>query len=341
MTDTVKTIPAHARKQFIRVFSISILFSLLFIAALGYNAEWDTIFSDLDAQWLTAAACGMTLMQFVSGYRLYRLLPQEKVTNKRPLYNAVRTMFCFQAIIKLLPFRLGEAGFFWLTRRFLELQFKETLGVFLSLRIWDLRIVALSFLLFSGLMLQDAVPWGRTVFIIVSIFGISVFMISSIRLIRLAEFISRTIHRLLAFKWADKLAASLSDAAETLVREKSFLKSLSNGFIAAFNWSCFYVVYYCIFKSVGVDIAWPTAVMVMSGMILVGVIPIQTLGGIGLVEFGQASLLVLAGLSTTMAATKSLAAGAIFFGLCMVVPAGLTAVFWGLDKAFSSHSRAT
>lgn len=316
-----------SKKLFLRLLAISCLISLGFITILGINADWNTIFAELKPHWIGAAIAAMIFLQFISGYRLYQFLPSQETSSPSPILQSVKVMFLFQAILKLLPFRLGEAGFFWLSQKHLTLPFKDALGVFLGFRIWDLRVVALSFLLCGGMLLQDTVPWGKTVFIIVAVFAISVFMLSSIKLICLAERIFRTTYRFFSFDWINKLTISLAEAAKNLTESRTFGSSLLNGVLSIITWGSYYMVFHCLYKSVGVDIHWTATIMVVSGMVLIGIIPIQTLGGIGLMEFGQASLLILAGLSSTVAASKSLAVGALFLGLCLGIPALLWLIF--------------
>ena len=332
--------PFHG-KLFLRLLALSCLVSLAFIAVLGFKADWDAVFSGLDARWLAAAVAAMVLLQFISGYRLYRFLPGARQDGEGQILKSVKVMFLFQAAIKLLPFRLGEAGFFWLSKRYLDMPFRDSLGVFLGFRIWDLRVVALSFLLCGGMLLGDAVPGGKPLFAVVSAFGIGVFMLSSARLIRLAEYCFRAVFRITSFVWSQRLAASLSEAARTLDQCRSFMNSLANGVLSIVTWITFYAVFHCLYRSLGVDIGWNATIMVVSGMTLVGIIPIQTLGGIGLLEFGQASLLVLAGLTATEAAGKSLAAGALFLGLCLGVPALLFLAFGACERMVAGRQTDT
>jgi uncharacterized membrane protein YbhN (UPF0104 family) len=317
----------YSKKLLVRLVLLSGLISLALIVLLGVKADWSELFSTLRWEWLGAAAVMLIVMQFVSGYRLYSLLPETSTVQEGQYLNSVQVMFSFQALIKLLPFRLGEAAFFWVAQKNLGLSFRENLGVFLSFRIWDFRIVSLSFLLFGGLLFRDKVPWGQTAFIMVGGFGAFMFFLSSHKLTRLGEMAFRCLYRLASFKWADRFADALAEASASLKAMKSVRGSMVTGVLSGAVWLVYFVVFYSLFNCVGVPIGWAEAIVVVSGMILVGILPIQTIGGIGLLELGQASLLVLAGLSPTMAASKSLAVGALFLGLSLAVPALLAGIF--------------
>ena len=327
-----------SRKLFLRLLGVSCLVSLVFITVLGLNADWQAAFADLDTSRLAVAAGIMFVLQIYSGCRLFLLLPREHVTTPAPLLQSIRVMYSFQALIRLLPFRLGEAGFFWLSHRYLGLSFKDSLGTFLNLRIWDLRLVAMSFLAFGGLELHGRVDWGGPLFLMVGVFGLLLFSLSSFRLIRLVECACHLVHRLTSFRWADATANSLNEASGTLLKAKTPWSSFINGVAAMVVWCHIFLLYHFLYASLGVDISWTATIMVVSGTILVGTLPIQTLGGIGLLEFGQASLLVLSGLSTTTAAGKSLAAGILLLGTAVVIPAAMAILFHLGGKALSMRT---
>ena len=334
--ETTGFLSQYSKKLLVRLVLLSGIVSLALIAFLGVKADWNALFSTLEWEWLGMAAVTLASMQFVSGFRLYCLLPETSASRNGQYLNSVQVMYSFQALLKILPFRLGEAAYFWVAQKKLGLAFKDNLGVFLSFRIWDFRIVALSFLLFGGLMLQDKVPWGQTLFGVVGAFGVMMFLLSSHTLARLGELFFRGLFKVVPFRWANKAADALADAAVTLKAVKSVRGSVVTGLLSGAIWLLYFFVFYSLFNCVGVDIGWAQAIMVVSGMILVGILPIQTLGGLGLMELGQASLLVLAGLSTTMAASKSLAVGGLFFGLCLVVPALLAGFFALFDRRFTN-----
>lgn len=312
-----------------RLVAVSVVGSLCLIAFLSMNADWKDVFSMIDIMWLAKAVVAMVLLQFLSGARLYNLIGGQDGRIEHPFFKSVRVMFVFQALLKLLPFRLGEVAFFWIVRKELGTPFRDNLGVFLNFRIWDLRIVAVSFLLFGGLLLRDKFAWGQTVFWIVGGFGVMLFALSSYRLVWLGELFFRSLHRSLPVLKAQtgKIADVLGESAGNLKEGNSLRSSVVTGLLSLLVWGVYFGVFYSLFQCVGIHIAWPMAVIVVSGTILVGILPIQTLGGIGLLEMGQASLLTLAGLSSSVAAAKSLAVGALFLGLCLAVPGALYFLF--------------
>ncbi|WP_319543130.1 lysylphosphatidylglycerol synthase transmembrane domain-containing protein [uncultured Pseudodesulfovibrio sp.] len=327
-SENARFLSQFPKKTFLRLVLLSVLVSLVFVGLLGIGADWENIDFSVDGSWLAGAVVSMILLQCLSGYRLYCLLLPQPQPVRHPLANSIRVMFLFQALLKLLPFRLGEAAYFWLMQRQLGTPFKDNLGVYLRFRIWDFRIIAMCFLLFGGLLLRHRVPWGDAAFLVVGVFGVALFVISSFRLVRFGEFVFRKLHGMIPFfQWTEGVAKTLAESAYSLEHVKNMRGSIMTGVQSALVWGMYFAVFYCLFKCVGIPIEWPVAVLVSSGSILIGILPIQTLGGIGLMEMGQASLLVLAGLSPSIAAGKSLTVGALFFGLCVVVPAGLYATF--------------
>lgn len=325
--DNTGFLTQYSKRAFVRLVLLSSVVSLAFIVLLGGGADWSELFSTLDWGWLAIAAGALTVMQFVSGYRLYCLLPAGPAARRGQYLNSVKVMFRLQALLKLLPFRLGEAAFFWMAQKELGLSFRENLGVFLCFRIWDFRVVSLSFLLFGGLMFRGGGGEGQPVFIMVGAFGALMFFLSSHKVAVGAAMLFRCLHSTLSFHWADRAANTFMEAAASLKSMKSVRGSVVAGGLTGAIWLIYFFVFFSLFNCVGVPVGWSEAVAVASGMILVGILPIQTIGGIGLMELGQASLLVLAGLSPSMAASKSLAVGGLFLGLCLAVPALLTVLF--------------
>lgn len=302
--------------------------SLCLVAFLGVKADWGEIFAMVDIAWLANAVVAIAVLPFVSGVRLYSLLGQRISRIDYPLFRSVRVMFLFQAMLKILPFRLGEVAYFWVVRKELGMSFKDNLGIFLNFRIWDLRIVAVSFLCFGGLLMWDKFVWGQIAFWTVVGFGVVLFLLSPYRLVRLGELFFRGLHRVVpVLDRANKVADILGASAGCLKGANSLRSSAVTGLLSLLVWGVYFGVFYSLFRCVGVHIAWPMAVVVMSGTILVSILPIQTLGGIGLLEVGQASLFKMAGLPSSTAAAKSLAVGGLFWGLCLMIPGVLYVIF--------------
>lgn len=311
-----------SKRAFVRLMVFSFLGSLILITILGLNANWKELVSNLSMPWLIVAGSGLALMQYVSGYRLYCLIPSDSSYSKTLYLDSVKIMALFQILLKILPFRLGEAGFFWLNKKFLRAPFETSLGIFLTFRLWDLRVVASCFLIFGGVVLDERFSWGRPFLLMVGVLSLALFTLSSIRLIRLGEWFFQRVSQITPrLHGAIKISETLSASISHLERLNSLKQNITIGALSFLMWFMYYAVIYSLFRAVGLDMNWYISIAIASGTVLIGILPVQTIGGLGLMEFGQASLLMLAGLSSSVAASKSLAVGLCFWGLCLIAPA--------------------
>lgn len=316
-----------SRKTFLRVLLASFLGSLVFLVILGLKADWINLYSDLNILWLMAASLGVALLQLINGYRLFRLIPPNVPHIEGSLSKSIKVMALFQVLLKVLPFRLGEMGFFWLMKKHINLQFKSSFGLFLTFRLWDLRIVAFSFLVFGGGLLNPKYSEGALFFILVGVLGLSLFVLSSARLIKVGEFFLRRASQIIPkYKKFSTLADTLAKTSIHLNHLEGLKTNILVGILSVILWVVYYAVFYCLLRAVGMQLAWHTIIAIASGSILISILPIQTLGGLGMLEFGQASLLILAGIPSSLATNASLAVGILFLSTCLIIPSSIVLI---------------
>jgi len=323
-----KTITAN--RNFIKLVAVSGTCSLLLLGGVAWTADWTLVkssFATVDFDWLMAAAFFMVIVQFAAGLRLATLLPDPKGNTDCALFGAVKVCFLYQAMIKLLPFRLGEVVFFGLTKKILGAPFDRTLGVFLRFRLWDLRVVTISFLTALQFILSAQYEWLKTYAVIAAILCTILFVLSPQRIFATVNKILLVLTLVPGLKFLRAFSEVLEQATSHMDKEKNKVSEWTLLWQSVLLWGLYYGVLYCLMRGIGMEISIPLAITVASGMTLVGVIPIQTIGGLGLVEIGQSSLYVLAGISVAEAASRSLSVSMLFLGLCVIVPASMWTTF--------------
>lgn len=305
---------------------ISALITVALLGVVVWYTDWDLLWSSLVAAspgWLCASVVLMIVLQFAAGLRLAYLLPTDTHQPKAIFGKSVEISFLYQALIKILPFRLGEAAFFWLVQQKIQTPFERNLGIFLHFRLWDFRIVATSFLVCGGWLVTTRYDKLTPYVIAAALLGSLFFMLSPAFLIGLAEKSFRLSSQIPGCAFLQKGETLLASAKASLAEESTQRSAFVLFLMTLLIWSCYFSVFYCLMLAIGMDVSPFLTVAVVSGMTLTSIIPIQTVGGLGLIEIGQSSLYVLAGLSISEAASRSLTVSALFLLLCLVVPATL------------------
>jgi uncharacterized membrane protein YbhN (UPF0104 family) len=157
----------------------------------------------------------------------------------------------------------------------------------------------------------------------------ALFLVSPARIIRLLGWLAGAMARLPGLDGLRRVGAEMDKARHHADSRRGLAEELCLCGLTVLVWSAYFGIFFCLMHGVGMDIDPVSAVAIVSGMTLVSIIPFQTIGGLGLVEIGQASLYVLAGYSAAEAATQSLAVSGLFLALCVVVPSLMWAVHSG------------
>ncbi|WP_338667706.1 lysylphosphatidylglycerol synthase transmembrane domain-containing protein [Pseudodesulfovibrio methanolicus] len=313
----------------VKMVLFSLLGSVVLLAVVAWSADLGLLrqlLSHVDRFWLGGAAACMVVLQCVSGLRLATLLPDAE-GRSGPMYaSAVEVAFLCQALIKILPFRLGEVAFFWLAKMKLYAPFDRTLGVFLRFRLWDLRVMAISFILCAGWVAMRQYAWLKVYIGVAGILGVAFFLLSPVRILSLADKVFRFLTLLPGLGFLRSFSEMLEKAVARFDEEQT-VSGTTLLMQSVVIWAWYFIVIYCLIQSLGIAVGPVAAIAVASGMTLVGIVPLQTVGGLGLVEIGQASLYMLAGLPVAEAASSSLAVSVLFLMLCIVVPGAMWALF--------------
>lgn len=327
--------------RLVKVALCSLLGSLILLGIVFWQADWDlliTSLSNCSLSWLAGAAVGLVLTQFVSGLRLAFLLPREDGA-VLPVYGAaVEVSFLYQVLIKLLPFRLGEVAYFWLGKKKLNASFDRNISVFLRFRLWDLRIVAISFLTCGGWIVATQYAWLRGYIVVAAVLGMAFFMLSPANILGILEKIFHLLKRLPGFGFLHHFSEIVAQAIAHVNDAEHQVSELTLFWQTILVWLCYYTVFYCLMQGIGMEVSVMLAIAVSSGMTLISIVPIQTIGGIGLVEIGQSSLYMLAGLPTSEAASRSLTVSALFLGLCILIPCLMWISFYVVRKVAATFS---
>nr|WP_321258469.1 lysylphosphatidylglycerol synthase transmembrane domain-containing protein [uncultured Pseudodesulfovibrio sp.] len=324
-----------SKSTFAKAVAISFIGSFFLLGIVIWNADWDLLqdsFIHISLPWFIASACFMVAIQLSAGLRLAHLLPDENGA-VLPVYGAaVEVSFMFQALIKLLPFRMGEAAYFWLAKKKLDASFEKNLGVFLRFRLWDLRIIAISFIMCGGWIVVTQYTWLKVYVCIAAGLGVAFFMLSPKRILGLIQKVFKLAALLPGLSFLRHFTEVLDRSVVRIDEDEHKVSELTLFWQSLLIWSCYYGVFYCLMRGIGMEVSVVLAIAVSSGMTLVGIVPIQTIGGLGLVEIGQSSMYVLAGIPAAEAASRSLTVSCLFLSLSIVIPLCLWGCFVGVKK---------
>ena len=202
---------------------------------------------------------------------------------------------------------------------------EQNTAVYVMLRLWDFRVVAVC-LFASCLLLQLPHAGEIGLFILLSgIFGLFVFLLKPNTIVTSAMVIllkARTIFR------TARISIPLFAAARKAARIKQLLTSfgLDNRrkiFFFLFTiaaWLMSFFIYYSIFKSLHKDISAVSTVFLVTGVSLISILPLQTIGGLGLNEAGLTGLLMFSGHDAAAAAALGVSVNLLHLVLSVILP---------------------
>jgi uncharacterized membrane protein YbhN (UPF0104 family) len=315
------------KRRLIKPVVISLLGSIALLAGVAWNADWKLLkasLSSVSPLWLARAAVCLAILQFVNGIRLALLVSDKKKSALSVLAPSIEVSFLCQALIRVLPFRLGDLAFFVIANRKLNTSFEKNLGLFFRIKLWDLRVVATSFLICGGWVVAMEYASLKPYVVGAALLSCVLFMLSPVRILYPITKLVGVLALLPGLGGFRHFSELLERSISSLKEEKHSLSEWILMLLTSAGWCIYYGTMYCLMQGLGMSIDLILAIAVASGMILISIVPIQTIGGFGLTEIGQSSLYLLGGLSTAEATSRSLAVSVLFLGLCLGVPA----LFW-------------
>ena len=304
---------------------LSILLSLILLAGILYFADFKLLtesLKNINTQWLIYAAIAMAGLLLVSAWRLCFLIMKPAAHNKQ-MYLSSLEINCWHHILqRFLPFRLGEVFFFLLAKKKLALDLSSSLGPYTLIRLWDFRIVFVSFILSGGFVLLKESEMSVLYIGIAIIPSILLLVISAVDLLNFVKKMLGYVNQVFSFSILVGLGNTIEEAINKL-KEKDMKMSVLVWLPALLSWSLSFAVFHSVINGLGMPISYTDAVMVTSGLALVSIIPIQAIAGLGVNEAAQAGFLSLLGLAMPQAISISLGLSLLHMLLSLIVPFAL------------------
>jgi uncharacterized protein (TIRG00374 family) len=212
--------------------------------------------------------------------------------------------------ISILPARLGEISLPFLFKKYFDVNISTGVISLVILRIFDV------------VFLLPCAIWAASTIKVFSDYSTEVLVFSTV-LLSLAVFTIVNLEKPIAFIAQAVVMVRQSKYIVSPSLGKRFLKGILSArrwtrrakprwyyarllLITAAMWTSAFSIYYFQFKAFGVDLPAIDAVFVATGTNLVGLLPISSVGGIGIGEAGLAGLLYLIEFEPRQATTLGL-----------------------------------
>lgn len=223
--------------------------------------------------------------------------------------NKIKGMFSIISINtmlnNLLPMRLGELSFFYFVQKTKKSSLGESAGAFFIARTTDLLSIGIIFIL--GVSILKNVPdVFKNIILTISIFVLAVVAILILAILKGVFIVNLTkklfkITRLGKIKIFQKIIAELDMiplSFENLKKSNRLYIIFITTFLA---WSANYLFIYFMVLSMQIEI--PLGVIILTGtfVVLTSVLPINTIGSIGVIEGVWAATLIAFGIPKELA----------------------------------------
>jgi len=306
-------------KTFAKVLQIVIPVSLFFylLSQTGIKEVWGTL-QLVEWKWV--------LIGFVlfAGLDIWRAIRYYYFLKLKTISVVPATIIC-GVFNTLLPFRLGELSFPYLLRK-CNVKISQSVASLVSVRLIDLLVLGFAILLSWALGLAS--PQVALVIKVILMLGI-LFLILGIVLRRVwsgnhlnvFEVLSERFH--VPSHWLNKLKSWLS-----VLKELVSFSTLAYGIlISVVIWLENAAVSFFLFKSVGLSLDFPQIFYAFSILQVVALLPINVMGGIGIMDLSWIGFLTFFGISFQDASEATVATRIIFY-VYLLVWGGLGWLIW-------------
>jgi len=226
-------------------------------------------------------------------------------------------------LVQILPFRLGEFSFLYLTTKTKKVGIIDAGATLISLHLFDVIILFSGFLI-SFLFLDKNVhfPIPKAL-----IFLILFFVFSMILCLLGAKRIQPSLEAYLSKKEKHMFLVSFLTKCHQLLifLENSHSKKKLLFFYSFCVWTSYYALMYFLYSSMDLHFSYTTFLFIISTALLFALIPIQGIAGFGNVELSWGALLILFGVESTVALQTTIQIhiigimATLIIGLCGVV----------------------
>ena len=205
----------------------------------------------------------------------------------------------------LLPFRTGEASYVYLVRKTKKISGSEGLASLLIARIFDMIVVSLFFLT-SAVFIQSVPSLMKQAIVAIAVF-LGFLIIILFMLIFLKDTLL-TLIRSICIRIGignSRITLFFLEKAASVVTYFNVMKSkrriLGIFLLTLLIWSLLYSMPFLLFKSIEVDVGLAKSIMGNTFLELSSILPIYTVGGVGVVEGAWSLAFISLGISTQIA----------------------------------------
>lgn len=274
---------------------------LALIAGVGDTRRLAGLLAATRWPWVAAAAGFIVLMHLVIALRL-RLVLGARGPGQR--LAALDLCFVHTLLLTVLPARLGDVCYPFMLNRALGVSGSDALLNLIVIRLHDFLIASLIVLLmFSGPATGTQAGRGMTAAVVAVLVIAAVSMVFLPGLLRFAAALFARFHWYRRRAWLAGFITALHDSYERLSGRQHVLILLAT----IVRWLLSAAMLACLLKAVGAEVGMAGALLLTGGVTLSVALPIQTVGGFGIVELAMVFFLVALGWATDTAADVALA----------------------------------
>ena len=233
--------------------------------------------------------------------RIYLLTP-----NHPGLTACFKVTAWYVVFLILLPARLGEVAAILLLKQHLNQNTSPALMNILVQRLFDIIILGSIFLITVAALSPIADSHQYNIIAITVVTVVSIMLIWFDRLLAIPVKLIIYKKARLKNKWLRHITRMLLQARTWHRHRLTPSKSIYTILLTIGKWGCNLGGFVFLLKALQLPLTISNSVMLGAAYNFLSIIPIQTIGGFGISEAGLTSLLLLSGLSLTLAASATI-----------------------------------
>lgn len=265
---------------------------------------------------------GIFLLNFFLRAMRISLFLQKKI----PFLKLYPITLVHNSLVQLLPFRLGEISFIYLTKRTNRVGTVEAALALFIVRILDLFTVFFLLAISFFLLEQKPAIFSSLRFQIINVLIPALLLFFFIYFKQIMMFLHKICQRrfLLQRPWIERLSKNMESAILSFnaYSKKSFFQAFV---LSVAIWISYFFMLYHIFRYLGLSLPYSSFLFISAVVVLFAAIPIQGLAGFGNVEMSWTMLLMLFGIEKIHALEMAFVVHII--GIMIIVLMGIIGYF--------------
>lgn len=288
------------------IVSISLIVMLLLMSDLEKISGY---FRSIQHGYLFAVLLFFIVEGIFSSLRIYCFTPGPQKTSDCFRVNA---WFVFMLVV--LPGRIGEVAVLYLYKRYLQQNTGAAMMNVISQRFLDLIVLTVFFILAVLFIKVQTVEFNYLIIAVAIIVSLTLLMVFSAELLAIIAGAVVQLRQRCQTRFLKKVLKLLLNA-RTWYRYHLTRKRLAIGILLTnAKWLCNLTALVLALKSFGIDLSVGKGVFLAGSYNFFAIVPLQSLGGIGVSEAGLTSLLVVLGFQVDQAVATS-----IYMRIVMIV----------------------